>query len=189
MKKTRNILLSLIAVMCLTACENVTNNGNTNGNSEQNVNGQEIDAAYLTDFVVERVKISNYEMPAFTLKIEGLVDKTINSNSLRNLKVYDFVTYKTDDFYTNENAKEVRYSGIKVIDVLQYLGVSEYSELKLIDEEDGEITLPASKIDVDSYLVFYENGEQLGEGKVNFVIPAFVDIFWAKGLKSITIIK
>jgi len=102
---------------------------------------------------------------------------------------YDFVTYKTDNYLVNEKANEVRYSGIKVIDVLEYLEVESYSELQLIDNEAGEILLPASKIDANSYLVFYKNGTQIGEGKVDFVIPGMVDIFWGKGLKSITIIK
>jgi len=190
MKKARNILLSLIAVICLTACDNnVNNNENNNPNNETNVNGEEIAEYFLTDFEVERVKESKYEIPAFTLKIEGEVDKTINSNTLRNLKVYDFVTYKTDNYLVNEKANEVRYSGIKVIDVLEYLEVESYSELQLIDNEAGEILLPASKIDANSYLVFYKNGTQIGEGKVDFVIPGMVDIFWGKGLKSITIIK
>lgn len=190
MKKTRNILLSLIAVISLTACGNSNNNNeNVNQGNEQNVNGEQIAEYYLTDFEVERVKESKYDMPAFTLKIDGEVNKTINSNSLRNLKVYDFVTYKTDDYLTNERAYEVRYSGIKVIDVLEYLEVDSYSELKLIDNEGGEILLPASKIDKDSYLAFYQNGIQIGEGRVDFVIPGMVDIFWGQGLKSITIIK
>lgn len=180
--KIKNLLLVCLIIFLSTGCsakeEEKENQANTDGTK--------IASEYLTNEEVIRYQISEYEMPAFTLKISGIVDKTINSNSLNSLKMYDFIVYKTGTYSINT---EERYSGIRLGDVLDYLSVKEYNEITFTDSENGDITLPASKIDQNSYLAFYQNGELLGKDKINVVIPSFIDIFWAEGITSITITK
>lgn len=187
MNKFKNILLIGLVLFLASACTPAEDKKE----NEKNVNGTQIASEYLTDFDVLRYKVSEYEMPAFTLKVSGTIDKTVNSNSLSSLKMYDFVTFKADysTYGLTKNGAEERYSGIRMVDVLNYLGVDSYSELTLLDFEGGEITLPSNKIDEDCYLVFYHNGEKIGDGKFDFVIPGFVDIFWGKGISNITITK
>lgn len=182
-------ILSLLLVINLAGCDDNNKPKEEDKNNDKNVNGTEIYEGYLTNIGIERIKTSEYTMPAFTLKITGMVDKTINSNSLRSVKLYDIVTYKTDAYKVNKDAKEVRYTGVRLIDVLAYLGVDKYSELELTDFEDGPITLPSSKMDESVFLVFYENGKLLGDGKINVVVPGFVDMFWGQGIKSMKIVK
>jgi hypothetical protein len=180
--KIKSLLLVCLIVFLTSAC---TSKEQENEN-EKNTNGTEISSEYLTSLEILRYQVSDYTMPAFTLKVNGIVEKTINSNSLSSLKMYDFITYKVGPYIINS---EERYSGIRLVDVLDYLGIDEYSEITFTDFENGDITLPASKIDENSYLAFYQDSELLGTDKVNVVIPAFIDMFWAEGITSITITK
>lgn len=193
MKKLKLGIASLIVLLALTGCNEAKpgndNQQQSNPEAEKNVNGMEIDPQYLTGFTVERIKNSKITMPPFTLSFNGTVEKTINSNTVSNLQMYDFITYKATDFSPFKTAVQKRYTGIRLLDVLNYVGTGEFSEIILLDEENGEITLPASKINENVFLAFYEDGVRVGEGKVDFVIPEFVNIFWGKGLKSITIKK
>lgn len=155
-----------------------------------NVNGNAIQQKYLTNIKTIKEKSSSLSIPPFVLKITGLKDKTINSNSLSNLKMYDVISYRTKNYYeSTEDYIEVRTSGIRLVDVIDYLGIDEYSEITFIDQEDGEIKLPAAKIDKEVYLTFYESGVLIGDNKINLVIPAYVNIFWAEGIKEISITR
>lgn len=185
----KKFLLLMFSLLLVCGCEQ-NKEVVINENDNTNVNGNIIQEKYLTNFSIVNLKKSSLALPPFTLKTTGIKNKTINSNSLSSLKVYDIISYKTKDFYTSKDEYiEVRNSGIKLIDVLSYLSIDEYSEITFIDKYDGEIKLPASKIDENAYLVFYENGEVLSEGQINLVIPAYVDIFWAEGIKEMKVTK
>ena len=184
----RKYLIAFLLLLSLCGCKKEELVEDPSGKT--NVNGNIIQEKYLTNIKVIKEKQSSLMMPPFILKVTGLKNKTINSNSLSGLKLYDIISYRTENYYESySDYVEVRNTGIRLVEVIEYLGIDEYSEIIFVDENDGEIKLPAAKIDKEVYLVFYEGGEIMGEGKVNLVIPAYVNIFWAEGIKEIKITR
>lgn len=112
----------------------------------------------LEAYEISNVKqVDSNVMPDFTIVVQGLYDGVITKLS----EIADEVPVYTFDagVQTSYGVLTDNYTGIKVRDVLNKAGYTDFSDLTIKDAGNVEVHYKESEISDNAYLVFYRNGK------------------------------
>ena len=135
--------------------------------------------------------ISTKEIPDFTISIMGLKDDTLTQEDIKDLTVYDFIV--DVPIYDLDPSSEVyreKWTGIKISDVLNKKGITNYDSLDF--KSTGNITVTYTKEEVSDkvYLVFYRNDIALSETEDTAVMLLAANLktrYWVPSLVRIDV--
>ncbi|MBE6140680.1 MAG: hypothetical protein E7172_04000 [Firmicutes bacterium] len=116
---------------------------------------------------VKKFNKVSYQLPNFSVKIEGIFEDSITNEEISTLDKYLIEVVTTDGLY-NEFAK---YHVIKVKDVFEHFNFQDYT--KVIFKSNGlKVTFNKEEIDDEVYFMFTKNGAQYKNGsKIGLLIP------------------
>lgn len=128
---------------------------------------------YLKSYEVSDVKQVNDEIPSFTIVVNGLYNGVITKETLAkdSVPVYSF-NASTD---TGRTVYTDNYTGVRVMDVFDKAGYTDYSELVIKAPGDLQVTYKKEEISDKAFLAFYRNGEYFRDSNepVNYLAIDF----------------
>ena len=108
--------------------------------------------------------------------ISGLVDTTISAESLKGMDMVDVEFTEKDDSVTT-------YTGVKIVDVLDSAGVSDFSVLTMIASDDYAADVTADELATCENCIIASDGE----GGWRSVLPGFSGKLQVKNLIELAV--
>jgi hypothetical protein len=142
-----------------------------------------------TDATTENASTAADEsaMEAWTVTFEGLSDGAFEMTSERAQRKLTLVSLHTEN-KKDDVIKPNDWEGYRVLDMLDFLHVEDFSALVFTASDGYEIELPKEQIDDETILAVTKNGEPIKtENLVQLVQNTEFSTTWVKGVVKITV--
>lgn len=103
---------------------------------------------------VKDVQKINYELPKFTIVVDGIYDNTITSADIKNLDVYKIKAVMNDGIYKDD----YDFVGVRVLDVLKLTKMEGFNSLTFKSSGKLQVTYDKGEITDNMYFVFEVDG-------------------------------
>lgn len=137
---------------------------------------------------VDEGKEEEKEEVAWTVTFEGLSDGSFDFDSGRAERKFEKITLHTERM-KNDEKKPEDWEGYRVLDILDWLKVDDFSSLIIVSEDGYEVEIISAMIDEETILADVRNGEAMidPENKVQLVQNTEFATSWVKGVARIII--
>lgn len=119
---------------------------------------------------IKEVKEADFNLPKFTILVEGIYYSTISDVDIIDLKTY-FISAVMD--YSVRNDYKT-YNAIKLKDIFELYGIEDYNNVIFKSNGNLQVKFKKEEINDDFYLTFSENGINYPEDEpVNLLCPDY----------------
>lgn len=149
-----------------------------------NVKKEDGNYIFLKSYEVSELRKIDYELPDFTIVVTGIYDGTITNIDLEknDIPVYEFDA----GMQTSWAIMTDRYVGVKLVDVFDTLGLTNFKDVKMYAPGKIELTYDAEEIDDKMFFVFERAGEPIGEANVSLLATQYDYNYSVENLVKLT---
>ncbi|MBS7526901.1 hypothetical protein KHM83_09445 [Fusibacter paucivorans] len=127
------------------------------------------------------------ELPEWTVTFDGLSDGSFDLTSEKAARKLTLISLHTEHT-KNDEKKPNDWEGYRVLEMLEFLHVEDFSALVITAGDGYEVELPKDQIDEDTILAVIKNGEPVkADNLVQLVQNTEFSTTWVKGVVKITV--
>jgi len=129
------------------------------------------------------------ELPAWSIEFTGLDDGSFEFTSDRAQRKLDLYTVEAVKTSKDGASFDQVWEGYRILDVLDFLHVEDFTELKVIATDGYEMVFTRDQVDENMLLGVIEDGEPVKEkkGHVQLMTSSLTSNFWVKNIATIEI--
>lgn len=121
---------------------------------------------------VKEVTENKYELPKFSIVVQGVYYSTISNVDVADLKTYNVEAVMFDGIYRRYNT----YDAIKLKDVFELYGIEDYNNVVFKSNGNLQVKFAKDEISDNFFLTFTKDGFNYPENEpVNLLCPEFAE--------------
>ncbi|MCH4888103.1 hypothetical protein EZV73_10995 [Acidaminobacter sp. JC074] len=129
------------------------------------------------------------ELPAWSIEFTGLSDGSFEFTSDRAQRKLDLYTVEAVKTSKDGASYDQVWEGYRILDVLDFLQVEDFTELKVVATDGYEMVFTRDQVDENMLLGVIEDGQPVKEkkGHVQLMTSSLTSNFWVKNIATIEV--